>query len=72
MLSEFSEEEDCGTDERTTTKDKPPSSPTVEEILKSSPFTSPVKDDHNDDNVLDLFKNQVKILRIHWNYMHKD
>ena len=58
MLSEFSEEEDCGTDERTTTKDKPPSSPTVEEILKSSPFTSPVKDDHNDDNVLDLFKKQ--------------
>lgn len=56
LLSEFSEEEDCGTDERTTTKDKPPSSPTVEEILKSSPFTSPVKDDHNDDNVLDLFK----------------
>ena len=56
LLSEFSEEEDCGTDERTTTKDKPPSSPTVEEILKSSPFTSPVKDDHNDDNVLIYLK----------------
>ena len=59
LLSEFSEEEEeggFGSDGKTITKNKTPSSPTVEEILKSSPFTSPVKDDHNDESVLDLFK----------------
>ncbi|KAK6895499.1 Mediator of replication checkpoint protein 1 [Candida tropicalis] len=57
LLSAFSDDEDEDEAALPIIPERQPSSPTVEEILRSSPFTSPVKEQH--DNIMDLFQKPV-------------
>ncbi|KAL6449504.1 MRC1 Mediator of replication checkpoint protein 1 [Candida maltosa Xu316] len=59
LLSAFSEDEDDDVPMQTNTRnERPPSSPTIEEVLRSSPFTSPVKEQQ--ENILDMFHMKSK------------
>ncbi|RCK56568.1 Mediator of replication checkpoint protein 1 [Candida viswanathii] len=54
LLSAFSDDDEEEEESTPKTAERPPSSPTVEEILRSSPFTSPVKE--QEESIMDLFQ----------------